>query len=110
MNLLKRIFGLRTPHSALRTVRLDAPEWENQRREMLARLGQVPEGDGLMTGLIGWQDQRVMALLRECDNRDMTGEQALSLVHRLAETAAFRHELEQTWRQERAKVQQIKKV
>jgi hypothetical protein len=74
-------------------------------RQLRVRLGQLPADDPVMNGLLAWQEERLLLLLRECDDRNLTGEQALSLVHRIAETAAFRADLERVWKEERRKAE-----
>lgn len=103
MKLFKRLLGVFNLQPS--TLNLSSAAWPEQRRKLRERLAQLPEHDPLLVGLLGWQEDRLLKLLRQCDNPDLTGEQALSLAHRMAETAAFREDLERVWKEERAKLE-----
>jgi hypothetical protein len=97
MNWIKKLF---TRHPS--PVTLHDPAWAEKQRAMFAVMGSLPDSDALMTGLIAWQDARLAGLVSDCTNPRLTAEEALTLVHRIAEVRDFREALDSTWRQQRA--------
>lgn len=84
-------------------VTLHDPEWTNKQAGMFAAMGAAPPTDPLLGGLIAWQDARLSDLVRDCTNPKLNAEEALSLVHRIAEVQQFREALAHSWQAQREK-------
>lgn len=109
MNWLKKLLGMaRGDARPTGNVVLRDEQWEEKKAALNLRLAAAPEDDALLVGIIGWHDRMLAEKVRQCDNGDLTGDQALSLCHQIAQIAAFRDELAETWRQQRVKARQPK--
>ena len=89
--------------SAPTPVRLFDPTWPEKRRAFLERLGNTPEGDATLAGVLALIEQEVLVQVQKCEKPGLTDAEAHSLCGRIGVLVGMRADLEQKWKSERAK-------